>query len=640
MSKTAYRPEIDGLRSVAVVPVILFHAGYEYFGGGYVGVDVFFVISGYLITCILLRDIAADDFSIWRFYERRARRILPALLLVMLVTLPFAWAWMTAPLYADFSASLLAVLGFVSNILFWQQSSYFDVAAELKPMLHTWSLAIEEQYYLFFPPLLWLIMRFIGIRGSVAFLVALAAASLVLTETMVRERPVAVFYLLPFRAWELLAGALCAYAHVHGTRREVPILALLGLLLTLGPIFVYDANTPFPSLYALVPVLGTVLVILFASPAGLAGRVLANPLAIGIGLISYSAYLWHQPLFAMARIRFDLHPGDLIFLPLSVLALLLAWLSWRFVEQPFRKGMSLRPFIAITGSAAAMVAAFGALGLLEYQRGYSRLAAIVYTDALIDTEAERALTWSTVLENPELADDLASFPEDGSVKLLLVGDSHAKDLFNALYLTEGGASISVRRVTMGGGCTDRIGARFEPTTAQDCFDNLVRRAGPLLEQADAVLLTKRWVLEDTFPAYLPVFISGLEAMGKTVAIGGNTVEYAPDAPMLLRRLARQDALDTVDVAARLAQARTPRVERTNKALQSIAEAASVPYLDKTPLLCSEDGQSCPALTADGHAIYFDYGHLTLAGARNMGLGIRDQDWLAPVLTRLGQQPSQ
>lgn len=635
-----YRPEIDGLRSIAVLPVILFHAGFSIFSGGYVGVDVFFVISGYLITGILLRDIAAEDFSIWRFYERRARRILPALLLVMLVTLPFAWTWMTAPLYADFAASLLAVLGFVSNILFWQQSSYFDVAAELKPMLHTWSLAIEEQYYLFFPPLLWLIMRVIGIRGSVALLCALAFASLALTEAMVRDRPVAVFYLLPFRTWELLAGALCAFVHVHGSRREQPHLALLGIAMILGPIFVYDATTPFPSLFALVPVLGTVLVILFASSAGIAGRLLANPVAIGIGLISYSAYLWHQPLFALARIRFDLHPGELVFLPLSAAALSLAWFSWRFVEQPFRRGMTLRRFIVITGVTALAMAVLGTVGIVEYQRGYSRLAPILYTDALIDTETERALTWSTVLNNPEHAEDLLSFSEDGSVKLLLVGDSHAKDLFNALYLTEGGPALSVRRVTMGGGCTDRVGVRFEATTAQECLDQLIRRAGPLLEQADAVLLTKRWVLEDTFPTYLPVYISGFEAMGKAVAIGGNTVEYAPDAPMLLRRLARQNTLSPEYAAERLSQARTPQVVQTNARLKAIAETGAIPYLDKTTLLCSPDGLSCPALTSEGHAVYFDYGHLTLAGAQTMGRSIRDSNWLAPLLARVADRAQQ
>lgn len=624
-----YRPEIDGLRSVAVVPVILFHAGFGLFSGGYVGVDVFFVISGYLITAILLREIAAGEFSILRFYQRRARRILPALLLVML---PFAWAWMTAPLYADFSKSLLAVLGFVSNILFWQQSSYFDVAAELKPMLHTWSLAIEEQYYIFFPPLLWLLMRLSGLRGSLAALVVLVALSLALTEFMVRDRPVAVFYLLPFRAWELLAGSLCAFAQVHGRKRENQLLALIGVAMILASVFIYDASTPFPSLFALMPVGGAVLVVLFGSARGFVGAILANRVAVGIGLVSYSAYLWHQPLFSLARLRFDLHSGAPVFGLLSLAALGLAWVSWRWVERPFRRDMPLPRLVAFGVPMTAALAAVALTGIVEYTHGRSRLVPILYTEALIDTDRARAQTWSAVLDNPERAEELARFPQDAGTKILLVGDSHAKDLFNALYLTRGGPDISVRRVPMGGSCTDRVSARFERTTPEQCFRQLVRRAGPLLEDADAVLLTKRWVLEDAqYPVYLPIFVARLQAMGKAVAIGGNTAEYAPEPPMVLRRMAKLGTLSGDEAAALLWRARRPEVAATNRRLAGVAQQAGVPFLDKTGLFCNEQASVCPALTPDGHAIYVDYGHLAIPGAEATGARIRETGWLTPLL---------
>ncbi|SOB99916.1 peptidoglycan/LPS O-acetylase OafA/YrhL [Rhodobacter sp. JA431] len=630
-TRLAYRPEIDGLRSIAVIPVILFHAGFTVFSGGYIGVDVFFVISGYLITGILLREIAEQNFSILRFYERRARRILPALFVVMLTSLPFAWAWMTAPLYADFSKSLLAVLGFVSNILFWQQSSYFDVSAEFKPMLHTWSLAIEEQYYIFFPPLLWGAMRLLKVRGSLIVFAALTAVSLTLTEMMVRGHPIGVFYLLPFRAWELLTGALCAFAHLHGRRHENQSLVVVGIVLILGSIVFLDASTPFPSLFALAPVIGAALVVLFGSATGLSGALLANPVAVWVGLVSYSAYLWHQPLFALARLRFDLASGTPIFLALSGASLALAWASWRYVERPFRRQLPLKPFIAFTVSTALALSMVGTLGTIEYNMGRSRLAPILYTDALINTEQERALTWSTVLENPDLAQALTHFPKDAAQRILLVGDSHAKDLFNALYLTDGPENISVRRVTMGGACTYRVNARFEPTTPEQCFRQLVKRAGPLLKEADAVLLTKRWVLEDgTFSVYLPVFIARLKTMGKTVAIAGNTVEYAPEPPMLLRRMAKHGALDTEDVAHRLWAARRPQVFETNARLAEVAQNAGIPYLDKTPLLCDISEMACPALTEDGHAIYTDYGHLSLQGAMAIGRQIRETEWLGPL----------
>ena len=199
-----YRAEIDGLRALAVVPVILFHAGFELFSGGFVGVDVFFVISGYLITTILIEDIDNNRFSIVNFYDRRARRILPALFFVMLVCIPFAWMWMLPNQMNDFAKSLVAVTLFASNILFWRESGYFDAAAEEKPLLHTWSLAVEEQYYLLFPIFLILAWRF-GKNRVFWMIVLMAAISLLLSEWGWRNQTTANFYLAPTRAWELFA---------------------------------------------------------------------------------------------------------------------------------------------------------------------------------------------------------------------------------------------------------------------------------------------------------------------------------------------------------------------------------------------------------------------------------------------------
>lgn len=234
-----YRAEIDGLRALAVVPVILFHAGFELFSGGFVGVDVFFVISGYLITTILIEDIENQRFSIVNFYERRARRILPALFFVMLCCLPLAWMLLLPNQMKDFAQSLVAVSLFASNILFWRESDYFSAAAEDKPLLHTWSLAVEEQYYILFPVFLFLAWRF-GKNRVFWMVVVFAAISLALSEWGWRNRPVANFYLAPTRAWELLAGSIAAFIVQKRGVEKNNTFALLGLVAIIFSIFAYD----------------------------------------------------------------------------------------------------------------------------------------------------------------------------------------------------------------------------------------------------------------------------------------------------------------------------------------------------------------------------------------------------------------
>jgi peptidoglycan/LPS O-acetylase OafA/YrhL len=330
-----YRREIDGLRAVAVLPVIFFHAGFSVFSGGYIGVDVFFVISGYLITSILISELEQGKFSIARFYERRARRILPALFFVMLACLPFSWLFMNSIQMKDFAQSLVAVVFFGSNILFWLESGYFSADAELKPLLHTWSLAVEEQYYLLFPIFLLLAWRF-GLNKVFWSVVVIAAISLLLSEWGWRNKPTANFYLAPTRAWELLAGSLCAFLTVGRTLKSNNVLSTVGLAAIVFAIFGFDENTPFPGVYALVPVFGTALIILFGKQGTWVAKLLSMPPFVGIGLISYSAYLWHQPLFAFARLRSVTEPSHVLMAVLAVAALLLAWGTWRWVEQPFR----------------------------------------------------------------------------------------------------------------------------------------------------------------------------------------------------------------------------------------------------------------------------------------------------------------
>lgn len=366
-----YRKEIDGLRAVAVLPVILFHAGLEVFSGGYVGVDVFFVISGYLITAILIRELARGEFSLLHFYERRARRILPALFLVMLSCLPFAWWWLLPRYFAEFSGSIAATSLFISNIFFWQHTDYFGIAAESKPLLHMWSLAVEEQYYLIFPLLL-MVCWPLGAWRVFLLLLVISLASLALSHWASTAMPVANFFLTPTRMWELLTGSLCAIWQHRKGRHSHNALALLGLALVLAAVFMLDKTTPFPSLYALLPVGGTALILLFGDGRTLTARLLSFRPLVAVGLISYSAYLWHQPLFAFARIHQFGEPTQAVMLALAAASLILAALSWQFVEQPFRGKAPLLPNRRhlLTLSILGLIA-FAALGVWGYvQQGF------------------------------------------------------------------------------------------------------------------------------------------------------------------------------------------------------------------------------------------------------------------------------
>ena len=367
-----YRREIDGLRAVAVLPVVLYHAGFGVFSGGFIGVDVFFVISGYLITALIIADLERGSYSVIAFYERRARRILPALFFVMLCCVPFAYAWMLPSQLADFGQSVAAVTTFVSNILFWRRTDYFAPDSDLNPLLHTWSLAVEEQFYILFPILLMLLWRF-GRCVIVFVIFAISLFSLGLAQWASSHVTTANFYivtgnfyLLPTRGWELGAGSLCAFA-LHGrVQRSNAILSGLGLASIAVSVFFYDDSIPFPSLYALLPVAGASLVILYAGSSTWIARLLSTRVLVGIGLISYSAYLWHQPLFAFARIRIE-QPTPTMLAGLTVGTFALAWFSWRFIEQPFRgRGKLVPSRVAIFGLSAAAGGVFLTAGLAAY----------------------------------------------------------------------------------------------------------------------------------------------------------------------------------------------------------------------------------------------------------------------------------
>lgn len=438
-----HRKEIDGLRALAIIPVILFHAGIQAFSGGFVGVDVFFVISGYLITSIILVEQKAGTFSLVSFYERRARRILPALFVVMLTCLPFAYLWMFPGELVSFSRSLRYVSLFSSNILFFKQSSYFDTAAELKPLLHTWSLAVEEQYYLVFPIFLLLVWRF-GKRWVVSILVVMAIISLAASQWGSFHEPAATFFLLPTRVWELLIGVFIAfYLFTQETNKTISqiasqVVSTIGMLMIIYAVIAFDKNTPFPSLYALIPTVGAGLIILYATPQTYVGRLLSSKLLVGIGLISYSAYLWHQPLFAFARHASIDEPSAVELLTLSLVACALAYVSWRFVEKPFRAKHTISRTTVFAGASLMSIFFISVAEYGKFREGFEdklsmeQRAVYSYTRYAIE---ELDIDGMCLLRREQTYRDFAPLCDnthDNKAKVLIWGDSHAAALSRGL----------------------------------------------------------------------------------------------------------------------------------------------------------------------------------------------------------------
>lgn len=354
-----YRPDIDGLRALAVLPVLLFHAGVPGFSGGYVGVDVFFVISGYLITGIIAREIDAGRFSIVAFYERRARRIMPALIVVIAAVLIAAGFVYLPGDFEDVPRSALAATLFVSNVHFFLETGYFQGGAETRPLLHTWSLAIEEQFYILFPLFLILLARHAPRWRTGAILVVLAVSFAIAVVTQADGTGFA-FYLLPARGWELMVGALLALRAPPpvppGWRRET--VAAAGLAAIGFAVISFDAGTVFPGAAALFPVLGAASLI-HAAPGTWVGRLLSSRPFTGTGLISYSLYLWHWPIVVFVHYVTDSRPAGWTTAAIILASLVVAVLSWRFIETPFRR----RDLIGRRGVFATMGAGMAALCL-------------------------------------------------------------------------------------------------------------------------------------------------------------------------------------------------------------------------------------------------------------------------------------
>jgi peptidoglycan/LPS O-acetylase OafA/YrhL len=646
-----YRPDIDGLRALAILPVVLFHARIPGFPGGYVGVDVFFVISGFLIAGIIADDIDRDRFSIIRFYERRARRILPALFTIVAVSFAIAWLIALPEPFAEFSRSAAATAVFASNFYFWETTNYFSVAAEYRPLLHTWSLAIEEQFYIFFPWFLVVVLRWHRSQLGIA-IACVFAISLIGSIYGSRTSPVAAFYLLPSRAWELLCGAALALNLVPAISGAVlrQIAATSGLGMVLLAVFLFDAETQFPGFAALLPCLGTALIIHAGSDAQTwVSRALSAKALVFLGLISYSLYLWHWPILAFLRQGYGT-----VHLPLSIasaaisLSVVLAIVSWRYVERPFRTPGQIRRtgILAFAGSGTVAVVAVG-LTVHAFNGMPWRIDATTRTIAAAAADRQQ-IRQSCMSKLP--SDGLCIIGRAGvRPSVLLWGDSHAGALMPALDVALDASGLA-GYVASHSACAPLLGVRrtdsYDPWSCVRFNEALVEFVDAQAAELDSVILAGRWALnvsgnratgesgttpklasldgdDDTEQDNATLFGRGLEALvnhlrsrSLRVIILGGVPEIGWDVPSLLASrlhlgLPLPDAPTLEDT--------TKRNELANTLLENIASKQGIELIPLAPLLCRPD---CLILESN-QALYSDDDHLSIYGGRNV---------LGPLLT--------
>ena len=614
-----YRPDIDGLRAIAVVSVLAFHVGIRRLSGGFVGVDIFFVISGYLITSILNEQIGKGVFSIVGFYERRIRRIFPALAVMLIVTSVLAYRNLLPSEIESYRLSLVAALLSVSNIYFWSQSGYFDLASITKPLLHTWSLGIEEQCYIVLPLILRITYHYFprGVRPTV---IGLTLVSLAFSAVGAFTDPTGTFYLLHTRIWELLLGGLISLDvfPVPHDRIWRNVLALIGLLLMGFAILFYTLWTPFPGLTALVPCAGAGLVIL-AGRGGpsLVSRVLSLRPIVFFGLISYSLYLWHWPLLVFQSTNAVLisstpRNGKIAVVLVSIIA---ATLSWAFVERPFRRLAVSRSAILQSAAAVALVILGIAVALAALPSRFSPQAVSVanyLNDDRQHMQPEKCFVTSVADFERNKAACLT--PSSSRPNLLIMGDSHAAHLWYGLdkvltdeHVMEEAASRCKPTIVDAGGtgaCNEIMHFLF--------YDYLP--AHP----AETVLIAARWDQGDI--SSVDQTLSWAKKNNLNVVLFGPIVEYDSPVPRILA------------MAVQNGDPGLPKAHQTDKtavdaALEAVARRNHVPYVSLQKMMCPAG--ACTVYASPGVPMQFDYSHLTRAGSIWVATHVAEMDILQP-----------
>jgi peptidoglycan/LPS O-acetylase OafA/YrhL len=654
-----YRADIDGLRALAVIPVVLFHARVSGFGGGFVGVDVFFVISGFLITGLISHEVDRRVFSYFSFWERRARRLLPPMIIVVAATYVAAYQILFPEELKDLGKAMVAISVFASNIQFWRTAGYFGAPSEMSPLLHTWSLAVEEQFYFLFPAVL-VGLSFTPLMRRIGVVSAIGVASFALSVWWVAVSPTGAYFLLMSRAWELMLGAGIALMPSAKTlsRLTTNALLLMGLVLIALSVCLYTEDTPFPGIAALVPCVGTALIIWTGQQRhGAVKRLFDNAPMVFVGKLSYSIYLWHWPLLVLFA-AWAHKPLELL-TPLEVVVIVaatiaLSWLSLTLIENPIRRKhvcASRRSIFFAAGTAMAVLAAFG-LGAYHFG-GYPRR---IPADVRLIADGVRdraAYSWNCKDKSPADVDAGRLCRMGGRDELnqeprfLLWGDSHAHALFpvvdevakefgvTGLHASHSSCppvpDVDVPEAKWGGGCR--------------AFNDSVLR---LIDRAhlDAVFLAAFWSayegegelryadgrdakrsLAPILDLQLSALIAGLNARGVAVFVF-EEVPYVEDYYPARFAQAVWRGADPASAGISIRDYRN-RNAQFSTFLDSLSDL-KLHRISPVPGLCS-DGSFCPAVT-EGQSNFRDTHHLSVHGASQLAPAFRDAfsrvDWTA------------
>jgi peptidoglycan/LPS O-acetylase OafA/YrhL len=604
-----HRNDIDGLRSIAVLPILLFHAGVSALPGGFLGVDIFFVISGYLITGILARDMAAERFSLWRFYQRRAVRIFPALFAMLAAVLVIGVVVLLPNELARLGTSAAASAAFVSNIFFWHTVDYFGGLAETKPLLHTWSLGVEEQFYLFFPVLLLAARRWLP-RLVVPLLWVAVVGSFALGWVLAQSYPTGAFYLIPTRAWELAIGglvALGAFPKLGAGARQAA--AVAGLALIVASIVVIDASWSIPSPWSLPSCLGAALLIAYGEGA-LTARVLTLSPMRWVGAISYSLYLWHWPIITFWRLTHTMELAAVETVLLVGASIAAGAASYYLIEQPVLRRYRGDP----RARGIALVGLAGVAATVLVSWGVARFG----PEAIpLDPAIRRVAAWDAYSGTPEqiaqfregtcfASGENARFDYDACLKLsdskrnvVLLGDSHAAQYWRPLATRF--PDVNLLQATASS-CVPTLDTEGDPR----CTKLDSRVLGPLVDtgRIDRVVLAGRW--RDEHVAKLLATIRHLQAKGVKVTVLGPIVEYEGEFPALLARAMKTGRVGEMD------RYRLRDPDAIDRRLAPLIRATGATYVSMRDAECP--GGKCAVVAPDGAPLHFDYGHFTQSGA--------------------------
>ena len=616
----SYRPDVDGLRAVAVLSVVFCHAGFNC-PGGFIGVDVFFVISGYLIAGLILKELRQGTFTLGNFWERRVRRIVPALAVVVAVSFVAGWFILMPEDFAAFGKSVVGLALLASNVQFWKSIDYFNNAADEKPLLHTWSLSVEEQFYIFVPVFLLLLAKRSQLHRAFLLLSVAAVVSFGLSVDWTQRHPTSNFYLLPTRAWELFAGALLAFSSPCGIKNKWlnEVLALVGMALIIVPCFAYNPETPFPGLAALPPVLGSALLIWIGSSSeGLSwiGRVLASKPVVFVGLISYSLYLWHWPLFSFTRYLSIKTPGAAVWWALIGASVALATLSWRFVETPFRQRKVLAARPQLFAATAVLFVLMLGTGIVMFQtQGFDgRVGGL--TRNLIET-GKFDHSYVNELEAKHIPDAMVRLGVTNTAPNLLVwGDSHAMAVLpaiDAVCKETGNAAVAATHAgtppVIGYFSRNQWGLNEESLPFNAAVMDYIKKA-----KIRSVILVSYWNMHSEGAEFQSALLKTVEEMRSA----GAAVYLMRDIPIYdynIQKVLVRYSYKGEDLAQfGLTKSEFAAADKMPETLLEKLKLAGVQMLDPIPLLM-ERSRSEKFLPFDsGGSFYYDGNHLSTYGS--------------------------